>query len=190
MNVDRSTVRRETASLVSRSRREFLRDAAGLVAGGALVQGSPFIRAETVRKKRKVVVVTFGGGARDQETFAPEGQENIPHMLGEMAPQSSFFTHVTNQGILGHYVATASLATGVYETLNNFASVAPEHPTIFEYFRKELRRPSSDAWVVARAMGSIGSVRARSEDSVRARARASFCRRDFSGLRTLEALRI
>ena len=86
MSVDRSSVRRETASLVSRSRREFLRDAAGLVAGGALVQGSPFIRAETVRKKRKVVVVTFGGGARDQETFAPEGQENIPHMLGEMAP--------------------------------------------------------------------------------------------------------
>ena len=43
-------------------------------------------------KRRKVVVVTFGGGARDQETFAPEGQENIPHMLHEMIPQSTFFT--------------------------------------------------------------------------------------------------
>jgi hypothetical protein len=144
---------RETAGLVSRTRREFLRDAAGLVLGSALLQASPFVRAESVRKKRKVVVVTFGGGARDQETFAPEGQENIPQMLSEMAPQSSFFTHVTNQGILGHYVATASLATGVYETLNNFASVAPEHPTIFEYFRKGLRRPSSDAWVVAPSNG-------------------------------------
>ena len=96
-------------------------------------------------KKRKVIVVTFGGGARDQETFAPEGQENIPHMLHELAPQSSFFTHVTNQGILGHYVATASLATGVYETLNNFSAVPPDHPTVFEYFRKDLNRPSSDA---------------------------------------------
>ena len=76
-------------------------------------------------KKRKVVVVTFGGGARDQETFAPEGQENIPHMMSEMIPQSSFFTQVVNRGILGHYVATASLATGTYETFNNFAAVPP-----------------------------------------------------------------
>jgi len=152
MNVSSSSWR-ETAGLVSRTRREFLRDAAGLALGSAVLQASPLVRAESARKKRKVVVVTFGGGARDQETFAPEGQENIPQMLTEMAPQSSFFTHVSNQGILGHYVATASLATGVYETLNNFASVAPEHPTIFEYFRKELRRPSSDAWVVAPSNG-------------------------------------
>ncbi|MGB7549528.1 MAG: hypothetical protein WBM14_17460 [Terracidiphilus sp.] len=115
--------------------------------------GSPFLRGETVRKKRKVIVVTFGGGARDQETFAPEGQENIPHLLQELAPQSSFFTHVTNRGILGHYVATASLATGVYETLNNFSAVPPQHPTVFEYFRKDLKRPVSDAWVVAPSNG-------------------------------------
>ena len=153
MNVSSSPYSPESSGFVSRTRREFLRDAAGLVAGSAVLQASPLVRAESARKKRKVVVVTFGGGARDQETFAPEGQENIPHMLGQMAPQSSFFTHVTNQGILGHYVATASLATGVYETLNNFASVAPEHPTIFEYFRKELKRPSSDAWVVAPSNG-------------------------------------
>ena len=161
--MNRSLYQRETPFAVSSTRRDFLRDAAGLLLGGAVLQASPHIWAESTRKKRKVVVVTFGGGARDQETFAPEGQENIPHMLSEMAPQSSFFTHVTNQGILGHYVATASLATGVYETLNNFASVAPEHPTVFEYFRKELRRPSSDAWVVAPSNGfhRIGESEAR-----------------------------
>ena len=114
---------------------------------------SPFVHAASNVKKRKVVVVTFGGGARDQETFAPQGQVNIPHMMKELIPQSSFFTHVTNQGILGHYVATASLATGVYETLNNFAAVPPDHPTIFEYFRKDLARPASDAWVVAPSNG-------------------------------------
>lgn len=144
---------RETVLHVSCSRRNFLRQAAGLALGSAITQASPFIRAESARKNRKIVVVTFGGGARDQETFSPEGQENIPHMLNELAPQSSFFTHVANQGILGHYVATASLATGVYETLNNFAAAAPEHPTVFEYFRKDLRRPSSDAWVVAPSNG-------------------------------------
>jgi hypothetical protein len=145
------------------TRRDFLRDATGIALGSALMGASPFVHAASVVKKRKVVVVTFGGGARDQETFAPQGQVNIPHMLGELIPQSSFFTHVRNQGILGHYVATASLATGVYETLNNFSAVPPDHPTIFEYFRKDLGRPASDAWVVAPSNGfnRIGESEAR-----------------------------
>ena len=144
---------RELARLLGRTRREFLLDAAGLALGSALMGASPLVRGSTAAKKRKVIVITFGGGARDQETFAPEGQENIPHLLRELIPQSSFFTQVTNQGILGHYVATASLATGVYETLNNFSAVPPDHPTVFEYFRKDLNRPSTDAWVVAPSNG-------------------------------------
>ena len=83
----------------------------------------------------------------------PEGQENIPHILTELIPQATFFTQVVNRGILGHYVATASLATGVYETFNNFAAVPPDNPTVFEYFRKDLKRPAADAWVVAPSNG-------------------------------------
>lgn len=144
---------RELARQLAFTRREFLRSAAKVALGSALLPaGSRAFRA-TPPSKRKVIVITFGGGARDQETFAPEGQENIPHLLGELAPQSAFFTQVVNRGILGHYVATASLATGVYETINNFASLPPESPTVFEYFRKELKRPASDAWVVAPSNG-------------------------------------
>jgi hypothetical protein len=146
-------------SLISRSprnlswsRRDFLRDAASLTLGSSL-PGSLLTRSGVVQRDRKVVVITFGGGARDQETFAPEGQENIPHLMKELIPQSAFFTQVVNRGILGHYVATASLATGVYETINNFASLPPENPTVFEYFRKDLKRPASDAWVVAPSNG-------------------------------------
>ena len=143
----------EIARYLGCSRRDFLRSAAGVALGSTLLSASPFVRGATAAKKRKVIVITFGGGARDQETFAPAGQENIPHLLHELIPQASFFTQVVNQGILGHYVATASLATGVYETLNNFSSLPPEHPTVFEYFRKDLNRPSSDAWVVAPSNG-------------------------------------
>ncbi len=150
---DRFLSPREISRRVSRSRRDFLRSATGAAIGSVLTSASPFVHGEKAKRNRKVIVITFGGGARDQETFAPEGQENIPHLLNELTPQSSFFTHVTNQGILGHYVATASLATGVYETLNNFAAVPPDHPTVFEYFRKDLRRPSSDTWVVAPSNG-------------------------------------
>ena len=141
------------AQHLGRSRRDFLRGAAGVALGSTLLSASPFVRGAAAARKRKVIVITFGGGARDQETFAPQGQENIPHLIHELAPQASFFTQVMNQGILGHYVATASLATGVYETLNNFSAVPPDHPTVFEYFRKDLNRPPSDAWVVAPSNG-------------------------------------
>jgi hypothetical protein len=134
-------------------RREFLRSAAGVALGSALLRSGPLAFAASPQSKRKVVVITFGGGARDQETFAPEGQANIPHLMRELIPQSTFFAQVTNRGILGHYVATASLATGNYETVNNFASLPPESPTVFEYFRKQLKRPASDAWVVAPSNG-------------------------------------
>jgi len=142
----------EFSRQISRTRREFLRDATGIALGTAAL-GSRFARAAALPKNKKVVVITFGGGARDQETFAPEGQENVPNMLRDLIPRSTFFTQVVNHGILGHYVATASLATGAYETVNNFASLPPENPTVFEYYRKELRRPSSDAWVVAPSNG-------------------------------------
>src|SRR5208283_2376058 len=108
------------------SRREFLRAATGATAASALAAFPRWGRA-AVERRPKVVVVTFGGGARDEETFMPEGQENIPHLLTELLPQASFFTQVVNRGILGHYVATASLATGVYERFNNFADVRPEN---------------------------------------------------------------
>jgi hypothetical protein len=136
---------------LSFSRREFLRVAVGAYAYSGF-RGLPALAAP-LRRTQKVVVVTFGGGARDEETFRLTGQENIPHLLHDLMPQSTFFTQVVNSGILGHYVATASLATGTYERFNNFAAVSPENPTVFEYFRKELNRPATDAWVVAPSNG-------------------------------------
>jgi hypothetical protein len=137
---------------ISWSRRDFLRGLSGGAAAAALSAFSP-LRAMSVRKDQKAVVVTFGGGTRDEETFMPDGRENIPHLLKDFIPQGTIFTQVVNRGILGHYVATASLVTGVYETFNNFAAVSPGNPTVFEYFRKQLRRPASDAWVVAPSNG-------------------------------------
>ena len=143
---------REVGRAVSWSRRNFLRTVTGASVGGALA-GFASRPLMATPHGRKVVVVTFGGGARDEETFMPEGQENIPHLLNELIPRATFFSQVVNRGILGHYVATASLATGVYETFNNFAGVPPDHPTVFEYFRRDLKRPATDTWVVAPSNG-------------------------------------
>ncbi|HSP46266.1 MAG TPA: hypothetical protein VLO30_09760, partial [Chthoniobacterales bacterium] len=137
---------------LSLGRREFLRVATGATFGRTLFSLAP-AAALGSPSTPKAVVVTFGGGARDDETFTEDGQGNIPHLLKELMPQSTFFAQVVNRGILGHYVATASLATGVYETFNNFAGVPPDNPTVFEYFRKDLKRPATDAWVVAPSNG-------------------------------------
>ncbi|HET7102762.1 MAG TPA: hypothetical protein VFI20_01620 [Terracidiphilus sp.] len=134
------------------SRREFLRLSSACATSSALAPSLP-LHALTGSSRRKVVIVTFGGGARDEETFAPYGQENIPGLMKTLLPQSTFFGQVINHGILGHYVATTSLATGIYETFNNFSGVPSPNPTIFEYFRKGLKRPQSDAWLVSPSSG-------------------------------------
>src|SRR5882724_5512235 len=88
---------RALASQLAGNRREFLRTAAGLALGSTVLGSSRVLHAATAPKK-KVVVVTFGGGARDQETFAPEGQENIPYLMRDLIPRSAFFTQVVNRG--------------------------------------------------------------------------------------------
>lgn len=142
------------------SRREFLRLAGMSLAVPAVygVYSSRLPRQDgnSTKRRNKAIVVTFGGGARDDETFSPDGQENIPHLLKELAPQSTFLTQVVNNGILGHYVATASIATGVYESFDNFVSQHPANPTLFEYFRKGLGRPPEETWVVAPSNGFDG----------------------------------
>lgn len=134
------------------SRRDFLRTVGGAGAASSLLSFAP-LHAALVPRGVKTVVVTFGGGARDEETFAPGGQRYIPNLLTQLIPQATFYTQVINRGILGHYVANASLATGCYETFDNFTPVGPEHPTLFEYFRRDLRRSANDAWVIAPSNG-------------------------------------
>src|SRR5438874_1839012 len=148
---------------ISSSRRDFLRAVTRATAGSPLF-ALRSARGMAATAAPRVVVVTFGGGARDDETFRPEGHENIPHLLSQLLPRATFFGQVVNRGILGHYVANASLATGAYETFNNFAPVAPANPTVFEYFRKDLKRPASDVWVIAPSNGfeRIGESRHRS----------------------------
>jgi hypothetical protein len=149
----------ETSAAISWSRREFLHAATGISLAPSSARA--VVRAAIQPARRKAVVVTFGGGARDDETFMPGGRANIPHLLGDLLPRATFFSQVVNHGILGHYVANASLATGVYETINNFTGAPPQHPTVFEYFRKDLARPSSDVWVIAPSVGfdAIGESR-------------------------------
>src|SRR3979411_662824 len=91
----------EIAHAISQSSRNFLRLATGAAAASTFF-GPSTLNALITPRNQKAVVVTFGGGARDDETFMPDGQENIPHLLRDLMPRATFFTQVVNRGILGH----------------------------------------------------------------------------------------
>ena len=76
----------QISQAISHSRRQFLRTVTGAGAAATLF-GPATLRALAAPRNRKAVVVTFGGGARDDETFAPDGQENIPHLLRDLVTQ-------------------------------------------------------------------------------------------------------
>lgn len=147
-----------SSGIIAATRREFLRGAIGTVSMSSITSRAAVLSAGFPRAQ-KAILVTFGGGARDDETFAEEGQENIPNLLHSLLPQGTFFSHVVNAGILGHYVATASIVTGRYERFDNFIAQPSPNPTLFEYYRKGLHRPATDAWVIAPSNGfqRIGS---------------------------------
>ena len=97
---------------------------------------------------RKVIIVTFGGGVRYSETFAPEGLHNIPRLV-ELRPQGYFFKNCINAGVLSHFNSTASIVTGNWQRVDDFGFQPPAGPTLFEQYRKRAGAGPLDAWVIA-----------------------------------------
>jgi hypothetical protein len=137
------------------TKRDFLR-LAGLSVAPRIV--SPLHGAEGGGPGRRVIVVTFGGGVRYSETFAPEGLRNIPRLAG-MRPQGYFFRSCTNAGVLSHFNSTASILTGNWQRVDDFGFQPPAGPTLFEYFRKGAKAGPMDAWVIAtnKSFASMGA---------------------------------
>lgn len=108
-----------------------------------------WLRAESPpRAQNKVIIVTFGGGVRYSETFAPEGVRNIPRLL-ELKPQGYFFRNCVNSGVLSHFNSTASIVTGNWQRVDDFGFQPPASPTLFELYRKKRSASALDAWAIA-----------------------------------------
>jgi len=97
---------------------------------------------------QRAVVVIFGG-VRRAETFSPEGIVNIPHLSGEMLRRALLFADVRNEGVTAHFNAISSIFTGNWQRVDDWGKNAPTSPTVFEFFRKQLRVAQSDTWVIA-----------------------------------------
>ena len=115
------------------------------------------------KPERRVIVVTFGGGVRYEDTLAPEGWINIPHLTSEIAPQGLVYPNGRHEGLTGHFNSTAALVTGSRQNVDAYGSEAPVTPTIFELFRKEHALPPEEAWLIAtnKSFGLMGGSKLR-----------------------------
>jgi hypothetical protein len=141
-------------------RRDVLRGAAALLADAVLPRRT---RAAAEATETRAIVVTFGGGVRWGDTFAPEGWPNIPHLVNDLVPMGLFFPETRYDGLTGHFNATGALVTGCLQNVDAYGSEAPTTPTVFECFRKERGLPPEAAWVVAsnKSFGLLGGSKLR-----------------------------
>ncbi len=148
--------------MLSLSKRQFLRLAGLAIAGRILPRRLRARAAEPAPSERKVIIVTFGGGVRYEETFAPEGLHNIPR-LRDLRPKGLFFRNCRNTGVLSHFNSTASILTGNWQRVDDFGFERPATPTLFEYFRKAAGAGPMEAWAICtnKSFASIGSGRDR-----------------------------
>jgi hypothetical protein len=136
--------------------REFLK-LAGLAIAQRIVPASFLqhwaLAQDQLRKGRRVILVTFGGGVRYSETFTKEGLRNIPR-LASLRHEGFFFQSCLNQGVLSHYNST-----GQWQRVDDFGFESPSSPTLFEFYRKAMKAGPLDAWVVAtnKSFASIGA---------------------------------
>ncbi len=110
----------------------------------------------------KIILVTFGGGVRYAETFAPEGVRNIPR-LRALRPTGHFFKTCVNSGVLSHYNATSSIVTGNWQRVDDFGFDRAAGPTLFEYYRKAAGVAPTDAWAICtnKSFATMGAGRSR-----------------------------
>src|SRR2546426_9494327 len=145
-------------------RRDLLRGAAALLADALLPRGAAAQAArERPKPDRRAIVVTFGGGVRREETFAPEGWPNIPHLVSDLVPQGLFYPETRYEGLTGHFNATGALVTGCLQNVDAYGNEAPTTPTVFECFGKEGGRAPEETWVVRgnKSFGLLGGSKLR-----------------------------
>ena len=118
---------------------------------------------DSKKPERRVIVVTFGGGVRYEDTLAPEGWVNIPHLAKDLVPQGLVYPVARHEGLTGHFNSTGALVTGSRQNVDAYGSEAPVTPTIFELFRKEHALRPEEAWVIAtnKSFGLMGGSKLR-----------------------------
>lgn len=144
------------------TKRQFLRLAGLVIADRIVPRRLLAAPREVPPADRKLIIVTFGGGVRYSETFAPEGLHNIPRLRG-LQSDGMFFKTCINAGVLSHYNSTSSILTGNWQRVDDFGFSRAASPTLFEYYRKASGAPPNDVWAVCtnKSFASMGAARSK-----------------------------
>jgi len=95
------------------------------------------------------VVIFVIDGPRYTETYGDPSHANIPHLWNDLRPQGTLLTNFRNRGYTSTVPGHSSISTGTWQYLANDGSERPHKPTVFEYYRRQLAAPQSDAWVIS-----------------------------------------
>ncbi len=148
------------------NRRQFLGGTFGALAGALCTAGTVLPRVRTVPaedRRRKLIIVVFGGGTRYSESIGDPEHRHIPRLWSELIPRGTLFTDVRVEGRVVHTNCTASILTGHREyDADNDWSRPVEHPTLLEIVRKSRAAPDTAAWafVYASILSNVGQSRA------------------------------
>lgn len=148
------------------NRRQFLVGTCGALAGMLVPAGAALSRVATASagdRRRKLIIVVFGGGTRYSESIGDPGHRYIPRLWSELIPRGTLFTDVRVEGRVVHTNCTASILTGHREyDADNDWSRPVEHPTVFEIVRRARTAPDTAAWafVYASILSNVGQSRA------------------------------
>lgn len=98
--------------------------------------------------KTKHVVIIIVDGPRWTETWGEPWHLYIPQRAA-MAQQGVVLTNFRNEGFTYTNAGHTALLTGNIEPINNSGQELPEHPGIFQYYRKVYNKPAEKVWLVA-----------------------------------------
>ena len=126
-------------------------------------RGSAFAGGRDPGTRNRAIVVTFGGGVRWEDTFAPEGWPNIPHLVSDLVPQGLFFPEARYEGLTGHFNATGALVTGCLQNVDAYGSEAPDDADRLRVLPQGAGPAPEEAWVVAsnKSFGLLGGSKLR-----------------------------
>jgi hypothetical protein len=118
-----------------------------LVSGAVAHRAVMAAETRSLKPARRLVLVTIGG-IRRQESFSQQGTVHIPHLFGDLLPQSLFFPYTANEGVTSHFNTISSILTGVWQHVDDWGSEKPTNPTLFHYLQRQNKVGPEQTWVV------------------------------------------
>jgi hypothetical protein len=94
------------------------------------------------------VIIVVMDGARYSETFGADSLY-IPHMWNQLRPLGTLWTNFYNDGLTKTDPGHATVASGVWQNIDNKGFERIQQPTVFEYFRKYTGASEKTVAVVA-----------------------------------------